>query len=328
MFGRRKKQLDKTVWRGRDGNISCPGRKCTVQCDDQCPIWLNTNGVQELMKTKPKQAIPCFLKAVKIAPDFADAYCNLGAAFGMSNDYEQAYNAFSKAIELRKVYPEALRGLIVTEKNLGRYADALKHCDQLEQIMRTDLKPLRDEIKRAQIEATASEESWIALYRVLINYGQELGYINTKCSSFIPELLAQSDQTCARINQDIARFCMDNPGYNYAELTLVWAAFAGIGAVYHWNKDWNTLSQIGIFETLTKERGTEEMDEYVLDCIGLPHGSRKGKTFASNIKELAAFCINQLTLNGILEEEIVTVGTKAMFSFGMLLEMNRLGMIN
>ena len=99
------------------------------------------------------------------------------------------------------------------------------------------------EIKRAQIEATASEESWIALYRVLINYGQELGYINTKCSSFIPELLAQSDQTCARINQDIARFCMDNPGYNYAELTLVWAAFAGIGAVYHWNKDWNTLSQ-------------------------------------------------------------------------------------
>ena len=110
-------------------------------------------------------------------------------------------------------------------------------------------------------------------------------------------------------------------------LSLAWSAFAGLGSTYHWHTDWNTLSNNGIFETLTQERGVFEMDEYVLATIGVPHDTNIGEAFGKHILSAADYCIGILaTKQQAPTFETILEAAKAMFMYGMAIEMNRLGM--
>lgn len=101
-----------------------------------------------------------------------------------------------------------------------------------------------------------------------------------------------------------------------------------MGAVYHWNIDWNSLSKIGIYETLIQERGFAEMDEYVLDHIGLPFQSEKAKELSNYLyRYLSLYCAVLLDLKPTNQSmALIVQGAKAMYAFGMAYEMNRLGM--
>ncbi len=55
--------------------------------------------------------------------------------------------------------------------------------------------------------------------------------------------------------------------------TYLCCQYGGIGAVYHWDLDSDEVESEGIFEVLTKPNGIMEMDEYVVDAIGLPFRS-------------------------------------------------------
>ncbi len=141
MFGRRR-----ASWRDKDGKINCVKGSCSTRCENGCPIWFNTKGIEKLMLSRPDLAISDFRRAIEIAPDFPDAYNNLGSAYGMNGHHTAAYEAFSKALELRSDYPQALRGLILAERDIGKYQDALKHCDEYERLTGTSMESMRDEI--------------------------------------------------------------------------------------------------------------------------------------------------------------------------------------
>lgn len=119
-----------------------------------------------------------------------------------------------------------------------------------------------------------------------------------------------------------------HPKTDVVSMALIWSAYAGIGAVYHWNKNWNELQATGLFEILTRERGISEMDEYVLDCINMPFGSGKQKKFTQFLYSQNFLSLSLLTPD---EEEdpleLLMCAAKAMFVFGMAFEMNRLGMM-
>ena len=323
---KREDSTGAVVWRDKDGKISCPGDLCPKDCDDTCPIWLNTCGVELLMRSQPELAIDYLKKAVALAPDFPDAYNNLGSAYGMNNQHKEAFDAFAKALELKPTYPQALRGLIAAEKNLGMYTEALDLCDVYENITGTDMRSLRDEIRKQRDQNDPSNTSWVQLALLLLKDGRERGYIQSEGFPNIPEIMIQAEPTCAKIMESMQEECEKNPSYDLVRLTFSWAAFAGIGAVYHWDVDWPALSAKGIFETLTEEREFSEMDEYVLGCIGLPFGSDEAKELSSYLYHLAARCIFQLMALGSNGPEAVMQGAEAMFAFGMVLEMNRLGM--
>ncbi len=82
------------TWRDKTGKIICLGDDCKAKCDDRCPIWWNTRGVKYLTTKQPFPAISNLEKAIAIAPDFAEAYNNLGAAHGAVNHHQQAYDAY------------------------------------------------------------------------------------------------------------------------------------------------------------------------------------------------------------------------------------------
>ena len=145
---------DLEPWRDIYGDIICPGDDCPWDCDDRCPVWLNTKGVNFIQMKECDIAIQRFKKAVSIAPDFAEAYNNLGTAYGMTNQHREAYNAFSEALKLQKEYPKALWDLIVSEKNLGMFEEALKHCDEYDAFPGCDSRLLREAIDNAGFKNT------------------------------------------------------------------------------------------------------------------------------------------------------------------------------
>ena len=327
MFWSRKKSSDRPVWRDETGKIVCPGNRCPQKCEDTCPIWLNTCALEEIVRSQPETAISYLLQAVALAPDFPDAHCTLGSSYGMCGRHQDAYDSFSKALELRKEYPQALRGLIYAEKNLGMFSEALNHCDVLERITQQSAQTLREQIQSCQDQSDPERESWIPLALFLLEEGRNREYIQSEGFTHIPELLVQAEQTCAKIFQGIQEECEDHPEYDCVRLTFVWAALAGMGAVYHWNVDFPALSANGIYETLTAERGLFAMDEYVLDTIGFPFEDDEAKELSSFLYQLSAMCIFKMVNDGI-EPGISAVmrGAKAMYAFGMVFEMNRLGM--
>ena len=45
------------AWRNNQGNVECPGNRCTMQCGDHCPIWLNSMASQMLNEGRNNKAL-------------------------------------------------------------------------------------------------------------------------------------------------------------------------------------------------------------------------------------------------------------------------------
>lgn len=98
--------------------------------------------------------------------------------------------------------------------------------------------------------------------------------------------------------------------------------------VYHWNVDWNGLKSKGVAETLLEPRGSFAMDEYVLDSIGIPFDSSEGKVLSQDIYNLSMWTFIEFMKEAPREVAmpIAMEAIQAMYLFGMVYEMKRLGM--
>ena len=114
------KKDKRPAWRDASGHIVCTGNACPKNCDRSCPIWLNTVGLEMFQRGDLQGAIIALKAAIEIAPDFQDAFNNLGAAYG--------------TYEVNPRYAKAIYGLIISTKNLGMYDEALHYCDIYEQL--------------------------------------------------------------------------------------------------------------------------------------------------------------------------------------------------
>lgn len=333
-----RKISDRPVWRDKTGKIFCSGDSCKQECDDRCPIFLNTRGLQFLTMGKPWPAIANFKQAIELAPDFADVYNNLGAAFGNANQHKEAKEAYTKALSLRHPFPKALYGLIVSEKNLGMLQDALKHCDEYDKLPGCDSKELRAEINKLirpqwTIEKAAPTQdqktkSHYVVANELLKEGRKRGYIRSETLSVITDLALQADTVCETLYKQLLEYSkkMPNTDAVAVTLTLAWSAYAGMGSVWFWNRDKYKILSDGIVETLTKARGLYEMDEYVLDEIGISLNSPKGKELEKFLPYLSSYCMVQTVgeKTEFTEEEILRAA-KSMYIFGMIFEKDRLG---
>ena len=317
------------VWRNTQGKIVCSGDDCPQECDDTCPIWLNTKGLKLSQINQFEKAVESFKKALEIAPDFIDAQNNMGTSYGMAGQHKEAYEAFLAAHKMNPKYPKALSGLIIAEKHLGMKAEALKHCDEYDALPGCNADEFRDSLQdNTEDKETSASISYVAIAAHLLNYGRDKGFVVSEGLPHVPELLVQSERTCLLLLKDICDYGEEHPDANVPRLTCAWAAFAGMGGVYQWHVNWNMLSQTGLFEALTKDRGVFEMDEYVLDSIGVGYGSEKGRELVNHIMNAAnlSLGIARGSHEG-LAPEVLMEAAKAMFIYGMVYELNRIGML-
>ena len=101
-----------------------------------------------------------------------------------------------------------------------------------------------------------------------------------------------------------------------------------MGAVLHWHLDWDTLRKKGIVETLLEPRGIDEMDEYVIDSIGIGFETPEGKKLVQDVSDLSFWACNQFVPNSSKDEAVHMMHEtmQSMYIFGMVYEMERLGM--
>ncbi len=78
-----------------------------------------TEGDIALASNKLDEAIRQYKKAVFISSKFAEAWVDLGNAFGMKSVYNYAVKAFDKAIAFDPKYGKALYGKAIMLRNLG-----------------------------------------------------------------------------------------------------------------------------------------------------------------------------------------------------------------
>jgi tetratricopeptide (TPR) repeat protein len=78
---------------------------------DQLALTYNNQAVNEITNERYEVAIQLLNHAIRLKPDFARAYYNLGTAYQFLGQSQTAVNALQKAIELNPFYAEAYNQL-------------------------------------------------------------------------------------------------------------------------------------------------------------------------------------------------------------------------
>lgn len=159
----------------------------------------------------------------------------------------------------------------------------------------------------------------------IVTHARDIGLLppNNRLQ-YIPELYIEAKPVCRKVFDELVKLKDGRHTWTW----LSWGAYAGIGAVLHWHLDWEKLRAKGIAETLLEPRGAFAMDEYVIDSIGIGFGTPEGQKLSKDIYNLAMWvCLK--SIDDPSKDESVQIAFEAMQSmyiFGMVYEMEKLGM--
>lgn len=154
----KKSKSERPVWRNVNGEIACPGDVCAKGCDDGCPIYLNTQCLMLKRIGADDKALELYKKALAIAPDFYDAYNNMAGIYGDLGRYQDAYDYFLKAHEMKPMRPNPIYGLALCCRDLGRVEECIKWCEEYSRYAKDNrLAGLYAEMRAAQGGHTQEE---------------------------------------------------------------------------------------------------------------------------------------------------------------------------
>lgn len=308
---------------------------CPDSCQN-CAIGLKTSGDLFLMRGDNKNALNFYFEAVSKNSFFAEAWNNMGNAHAAMGNYENALGAFDVALMIDPVYGKAMLGKALTLKNLQRLPEAIQVLDSiLELYDNENCKRLRLEViglmlddENDSIQKQRADTNLI-IRDILTSEGIKAGYLGDGLP-FVPELNFISADFLIKIFHNISKIV---DGIGFISVSLQWAFYGGIGAAYHWNENWQDLQERGIFQLLTKERGVEEMDEYVVDLSGIGYDSENGKTLSEFSQKCAEITFEKALICSFEKEQDpkdfvdkLMVAMQAHFSLGVGVALNRLGM--
>lgn len=111
-------------WRNEIGEVRCIKSVCGHECDENCPIHLDRLGKAKCDEYDRDAAIELFKRAVFLAPDFSDAWCDLGYAYLEAQKHSEAYEAFSESEKHNAGSERTMYGEIVALSKVGRQKEA------------------------------------------------------------------------------------------------------------------------------------------------------------------------------------------------------------
>jgi len=123
---------------------------CTVLIDGNADnpkvsaIAHSNRGNAYIRKGEYAQAIKDYDEAIKLMPNFANAFNNRGVAYQKMVDYDRAIQDFDAAINIDPNYASAFANRAETYQKMGDYPNALKDLDEAIRLQPT-LKPLWNE---------------------------------------------------------------------------------------------------------------------------------------------------------------------------------------
>ena len=150
LFDRFKKEKSSEIkWRTSSGEIKCQDENCSPDCESGCPIAIQSDGVLDMMTGNYPRAVSLLEKALEIAPDFGEAWNNLGGAYGGQGNYQKAYDCYLKAHECNPTRPNQVYGLMLASRDLKKYSECLHWCEVYSGLSSDGReRPIREEIEK------------------------------------------------------------------------------------------------------------------------------------------------------------------------------------
>ena len=128
-----KDQINKVVEIFRNGNY-----QKVLEISDKLfsnysidPFLLNLKGMAEIKLNNFENSIKSFEEAIKINPDYIEAYNNLATTYINLGLFKKAISYLKKAILLKPDYANAYNNLASAQSDLGKYEDALESFNTL-----------------------------------------------------------------------------------------------------------------------------------------------------------------------------------------------------
>lgn len=104
----------------------------------------NLLGIILTSQNKNQEAIKNYENALKIKPDYPEAYFNLGIVYKKNNNLENAKTSFINAIKMNSKYIEALNNLGLILKEQGKFEEAIEHYQKALQIKPDYIKSINN----------------------------------------------------------------------------------------------------------------------------------------------------------------------------------------
>lgn len=160
-------------WRDEKGEICCTMDCCAHDCTEDCPIYLNKLGKEKYDEYNRDEAILSFKRAVFLAPDFAEAWCNLGYAYLDSQKYKDAYESFCESEKYKPNNARIMYGAIVSLSKVGRQKEAQDLLEKYQRLFpnknsETLSKIINNNLLKTQIKSRITDEEYVKL---LVNKG-------------------------------------------------------------------------------------------------------------------------------------------------------------
>jgi tetratricopeptide (TPR) repeat protein len=111
-------------------------------------LWKRARESANAADSKPAEEL--LQKAVKINPQFGDAYLQLGVLYSARNDFSQAIPCYQKAIEINPRLAEARFRLSVAYKQIGQESKAKQEFQIYKQVEKTEAAEIEQKRKELQ----------------------------------------------------------------------------------------------------------------------------------------------------------------------------------
>ena len=295
---------------------------CSKSCD-KCAIAIKTDGDAALLEENFNQAIKFYKKALFIDPKFAEAWNNLGNAYGMKSEYHNALRAFEKAIAIDPTYGKALYGKAITLRNLGKLGEAMALANIiLEMYDAMEVRHFKKELVAVGVEDTQylieNKKAIITLDNVGFKVMKDNNLLNEEGKITIIESLYRPDEFI----KSVLRYCKKKYASLGEEKTrgeyIITSFYGSICATIFHSKD-NTIFQGStVFEYLNEHIDVEFTDVNAERLLGTKSGEEKAERIWSIIAPYVRFSQTVFNDLAVLTDEVILVAMKNAYEIGML----------
>lgn len=313
---------------GRDEkkHISCQysGREddCPNDCS-RCAIALKTDADIALVQNQLDVAIKLYKRAVFAEPKFAEAWNNLGNAYGMKSEYNNALAAFEKAIAIDPVYGKALYGKAVTLRNIGRLEDAMTIANAILEIYDVmEVRRFKKELVEAGVEDTQylleNKKAIIALDNVGFKLMRDNNLLNDEDKITVIDGLYRPDE----FTRSVLKYCKrkySSLGEDKVRGEYIITSFYGsVCATIFYSKDNQAFADTTVFDYLNNHIDVEFTDVNAERMLNTKAGEEKAEHMWTIISPYVGYSQRVFNEATVLTEDVILAAMKNAYEIGML----------
>lgn len=298
---------------------------CPKECS-KCAISIKTDGDIALAQNLLDEAIKNYKKAIFVEPKFAEAWVNLGNAYGMKSEYNNAISAFDKAIAIDPIYGKALYGKAVTLRNLGNLEEAMEIANTILHVY--DADEVRA-FKKGLIDAGVEDTQYIIeneeYIQELDNYGYDIADDNDLLNG---QEFYDAIEECGDVYRPdefinaVMHYCRKkyaSLGENKVRGEYIITSFYGsICAALFYAEDNSVFDTIEPFNYLMENIDVEFTDRNAERMLQTKAGEEKAEYVWSIILPYVKFSQEIFSKTSKLTDELILCAMKNAYEIGLL----------